>query len=304
MNSTEALQASLKNEREMFLNMLDSVIILDIGVIDVINENGRAHVTSSTFIKNHPIVYEDAEIIYPGNVNGSYATDCTGTACLIFIPKSCMPDTANLKLYIGSTSYNRSGVKIMPIGNGANNTVQTVFSNGGEYNIVGKIYSVQFTGSDVTFQRNDGRTSLTVDCEGQVYLSYHTNNGTYLINIEDGHITSSWLSKDKDRKWEDAFNEDGSRSLTLVNTSDTDNPLCSIAIDKDGNVNINGASINLNGDDKSFVTYDELKTAMDKLWAALTTTPIIGNGSPQSTWTGITGIDISASKTTTIKTGG
>ena len=237
MNSTEALQASLKNERERFLNMLDSVVILDIGVIDVINKNGRAHVTSSTFIKNRPVVYEDAEIIYPGNVNGSYATDCTGTACLIFIPKSCMPDTANLKLYIGSTSYNRSGVKVMPIGNGANNTVQTVFSNGGEYNIVGQTYSVQFTGADVTFQRNDGRTSLTVDCEGQVYLSYHTNNGTYLINIEDGHITSSWLSKNKDRKWEDTLNSDGSRSFVQSNPQDEESdPLFSFTIAADGTV--------------------------------------------------------------------
>lgn len=237
MNSTEALQASLKNERERFLNILDSVVILDIGVIDVINENGRAHVTSSTFIKNRPVVYEDAEIIYPGNVNGSYATDCTGTACLIFIPKSCMPDTANLKLYIGSTSYNRSGVKVMPIGNGANDTVQTVFSNGGEYNIVGQIYSVQFTGADVTFQRNDGRTSLTVDCEGQVYLSYHTNNGTYLINIEDGHITSSWLSKDKDVEWIDSLNSDGSRSFTQINPQQqSDNVLFSFSVATDGMV--------------------------------------------------------------------
>lgn len=242
MNSTEALQASLKNGREMFLNMLDSVIILDIGVIDVINENGRAHVTSSTFIKNHPVVYEDAEIIYPGNVNGSYATDCTGTACLIFIPKSCMPDTANLKLYIGSTSYNRSGVKVMPIGNGANDTVQTVFSNGGEYNIVGKIYSVQFTGADVTFQRNDGRTSLTVDCEGQVYLSYHTSDGTYLINIENGHVTSSWLSKEKDVEWIDSLNSDGSRSFTQINPQQqSDNVLFSFSVAADGTVSFTTA---------------------------------------------------------------
>ena len=112
MNSTDALQASLKNARETFLNMLDSIVILDIGVIKEIKENGRAYVTSSTFIKGHPVVYEDAEIIYPGNVNGCYATSCAGSACLIFIPKSCMPDSANLKLYIGSTSYNLSLIHI------------------------------------------------------------------------------------------------------------------------------------------------------------------------------------------------
>lgn len=242
MNSTETLQATLKNEREKFLNILDSVVILDIGVIDTIDENGRAHITSSTFIKGYPIVYEDAEIIYPGNMNGSYATNCTHAACLIFIPKSCMPNTSNLKLYVGSTSYNRSGVKAMPIGNGANNTVQTAFSNGGEYNIVGQTYSVQFTESDVTFQRNDGRTSLTIDCKGQVYLSYHTNNGTYLVNIEDGCISSSWLSQNKDRKWVDTLNSDGSRSFTQINPQQqSDNVLFSFTIAADGTVSFNTA---------------------------------------------------------------
>lgn len=237
MNSTDALQASLKNAREVFLNMLDSIVILDIGVINEIKENGRAYITSSTFIKGHPVVYEDAEIIYPGNVNGSYATACAGTACLIFIPKSCMPDTSNLKLYIGSTSYNRSGVKAMPIGNGNNNTVQTAFGIGGMYSITGQTYTIQFTEEDVTFQRSDGRTTLSIDCEGQVYLSYTTNNGTYLVNIEDGHITSSWLSKEKDRKWVDTLNSDGSRSFTQINPQQqSDNVLFSFSVDADGAV--------------------------------------------------------------------
>lgn len=237
MNSTDALQASLKNARETFLNMLDSIVILDIGVIKEIKEDGRAYVASSTFIKGHPIIYEDAEVIYPGNVNGCYATSCAGSACLIFIPKSCMPDSANLKLFLGSTSYNRSGVKVMPIGNGTNNTVQTAFGNGGMYNITGQTYTVQFTDKDITFQRNDGRTTLSIDCEGQVYLSYRTNNGTYLINIEDGHITSSWLSKEKDVEWIDSLNSDGSRSFTQINPQQqSDNVLFSFSVAADGTV--------------------------------------------------------------------
>lgn len=252
MNSTDALQASLKNARETFLNMLDSIVILDIGVIKEIKEDGRAYVASSTFIKGHPVIYEDAEVIYPGNVNGCYATSCAGSACLILIPKSCMPDSSNLKLYIGSTSYNRSGVKVMPIGNGTNNTVQTAFGNGGMYNITGQTYTVQFTDKDITFQRNDGRTTLSVDCEGQVYLSYRTNNGTYLINIEDGYITSSWLSKEKDVEWIDSLNSDGSRSFTQINPQQqSDNVLFSFSVAADGTVSFTvaqGLTLETKGD--------------------------------------------------------
>jgi len=83
----------------------------------------------------------------------------------------------------------------------------------------------------------------------------------------------------------------------------------SIYMDKDGKILLKGQEINLNGNSKQFVTWTELNTALSQfvtlLNTALTTTPIIGNGSPQSTWTGLpTNIDISAAKTTTIKTGG
>lgn len=77
----------------------------------------------------------------------------------------------------------------------------------------------------------------------------------------------------------------------------------------EGTLKINVAEkIELNGNDKNFVTWAELNSALStfltQLTTALTTTPIVGNGSAQ-TWTGLpTSIDISAAKTTTIVTGG
>lgn len=67
--------------------------------------------------------------------------------------------------------------------------------------------------------------------------------------------------------------------------------------------------IELNGNSKSFVTWNELNTALSnfltQLTTALTTTPIIGNGSPQEEWLGLpTQIDISGAKTTKVVTGG
>jgi hypothetical protein len=330
MNSADTLQAFFKNKREAFLNILDSIVILDIGVIDGVDLKGRAHVTSSTFLNNRPIIYEDAEVIYPGNANGCYMTNCVGMACLIFLPKSCMPNTSDLKLRIGATSYNRDGVKVMPIGNGSKNKVRTLFSEDGVFNLLGQIYSIQCTAGGVTFQRDDGTTALTVDETGQLYVTRQTNEGTLNINIEDTGITKTWLSKNKDVLWTDTLNTDGSRSFVQTNPNDPDNPLSSVTIAADGtisiltakdinlesqgdtgieltvngDVSVNAENINLNGDDKKLVTYAELNEAMQKLWTAMTTTPIAGNGSTQPTWTGITSIDISAAETSTIKTGG
>lgn len=75
-------------------------------------------------------------------------------------------------------------------------------------------------------------------------------------------------------------------------------------VDKDGNINVTGMkSMNLTtttGTGPShLVTFEELKAAMDTLYSALTTTPIYGNGAPQTTWTGLspaTKIDITAAK--------
>lgn len=389
MNSDDTLQAFLKNQRELFLNNLSSVGILDIGVIDSVNVEGRAHVTSSTFTNNRPIVYDDVEVIYPGNANGCFVTQCTGMACLIFIPKSCMPNVTDLKLRVGATSYNRDGIKVMPIGNGSNNKVRALFDAGGLYNVIGQEYTISYTEDAVSFQREDGTTSFTIDGTGQIYVCRQTDQGTLLINVEDTAVTQKWLSKDKDVLWTDTYNPDGSRSfvqsdpnneeedaepwfeethgpdgttvrkwlsknkdvrwvdtvnsdgirsIVQLNPDDEDNPLSQINIAADGSISIltakdvtfeakgdtgvdltvkgdvnlsaegdvsvDAANINLNGDSKRLVTYAELKTAMDKLWIAMTTTPIAGNGSLQPSWTGITSIDISASETQTIKTGG
>ena len=79
---------------------------------------------------------------------------------------------------------------------------------------------------------------------------------------------------------------------------------------KDGNLDVKtNGKIKLNGDDKQFVTWAELNAALTEfvtaLNLALTTTPIIGNGSPQTEWVDLPeSIDISDAKTTSVVTGG
>lgn len=309
--------------------MLETLTILDIGIIKTVNEDGRADVDSSSFINGKPINYKDAEVIYPGNTNGVYGSASPGMACLIFIPRSCMTRVSNLKLLVGATSYNRGGVKVMPIGNGVANTVQTMFTDGGEFGILGQAYQVQFNAYDIALQRKDGALAMAIDGKGQIYLNYKGTNCSYSISLEDGTLTKKWISANGNVEWDDTLNSNGSRTFVQRNPNDnSSDPLFSLTIADDGTLTLEGAAaqtltingdttitvdgdvkldadnIELNGNDKRLVTYAELKAAMDKLWVAMTTTPIAGNGSTQPSWTGITGIDISASETQTLKTGG
>ena len=79
-----------------------------------------------------------------------------------------------------------------------------------------------------------------------------------------------------------------------------------VKIDKDKKVRITGAaSIDLNGDSKRFVTWDELNTALQSHTHSAGSLVSTAPGSPV---TGVTGspvsLDISGAKTTSIKTGG
>ena len=335
MNSTDILKNAFRNEREVFLNTLSSYTIVDIGTIDSVDAKGRAHVTSSAFINNRPVVYEDAEVIFPGNANGSYATMCSGCTCLIFIPRSCMPDSNNQKIRFGATPYNRDGVKAMPIGSGVDNTVKPCINSDGSLTITTDNYSIQLAGDSIEYQKNDGSTSVSIDGQGQLYVLRQTDNGTYMRNIEDDSVKEIWQNSDKSVQWTETLLPDGSRDLLEEDMNNLveegGDPLLRITISKtgeiqfegavdtnftvkgdvnldvDGDVSVNATNIKLNGDSKRLVTYAELKAAMDKLWIAMTTTPIAGEGSPQPSWTGldpVRGIDISASETQTIKTGG
>ena len=329
MDSTDILKSALKNERELFLNNLSSFTILDIGTIVEV-KNGRALVHGSSFIGGQQTIYDDAEIIYPGNEGGAYVAESAGTPCLIFIPLSCMPSISNRNVQLRAASYDTDGVKVMPIGNAASALVKTWFNSGGIFSILSKIYSLAFDENSINLERRDSTASLSMDCRGGLHLIKQGEDSTHYIDDVDSSKTETWISKEKDVQWVDTLNSDGSRTFVQSdpNAEEGDDPLCSLTIAADGTVTltgkateqlnvigdtvvtvdgdakINADNIELNGNDKRLVTYAELKEAMDKLWIAMITTPIAGNGSTQPSWTGISSIDISASETRTIKTGG
>ena len=83
-------------------------------------------------------------------------------------------------------------------------------------------------------------------------------------------------------------------------------PLCVFNGDAKATVVVKDGKIELNGNDKQFVTWAELNQALTKFTTALVshTHNITSPGDPSGPAVGIPTIDISAAKTTTIVTGG
>lgn len=241
MNSIDILQGTLKNDQEMFLARLSTFAILDIGTIVSVKE-GRALVHGSSFIGGKQVVYQDAEIIFPGNIAGAYTADCAGTACLIFIPCSCMPDTVSKDVHIAALPYDRAGVKVMPIGNGFGAPVRTNLDSFGSFNISTAKYSISCKEDAIHIERNDAKASLSLDEDGGLHIIKQGDNGTFYCDVVDGSVETTWQSKDKDVQWVDTFNTDGSRSSVQNNPQDEDaDPLFSLTVDKEGAVIFNTA---------------------------------------------------------------
>ena len=81
-----------------------------------------------------------------------------------------------------------------------------------------------------------------------------------------------------------------------------ENGTTKIQIDASGNVKIDGAAIQLNGSSKEFVTHAELDAALQLMVTAINGALATKKDEPGSP--GTVTLDISAAKTTTIKTGG
>lgn len=234
MNAVSALQDSLKTDLELFRARLSSIVIVDIGTIESI-DNGRAVVHGSSFVGGQQTVFQDAEVIFPGNGAGVYKADCVGAVCLIFIPRSNMVDTVTRKVRFGSVSFDTDGVKVLPISNGVNDKVRVNRDAAGSQSINTDLYSALFSEGSASISRNDGLASAALDANGNLHVMRQGDNGTYYKDLLDGEIVTTWISKDKDVQWVDTLNSDGSRSLVQSDPRDSQSdPLFSITIAADG----------------------------------------------------------------------
>ena len=237
MNSTDMMKAAFKNDKELFLSVLGSIAIVDIGTIVEVRKDGRALVRGSSFIGGKQVEYQDAEIVFPGNSSGAFSVQCAGTPCLIFIPCSCMPSIEDKNVRLSAPVFNKDGVKVMPIGNAANDVVKTQINNMGLLNIMTHIYNVFFEEDCVSISKADDTSSACMDSNGDFHISRRGSDGTYNKDVLGDQVTETWASKDKDVFWTDTYLSDGSRSF--VQTDAEENVLFSLTVDADGTASVN-----------------------------------------------------------------
>lgn len=318
MTSDDMLKNLFKNNREMFLETLGSYILVDIGTIESVDKNGRARVLTNQYVANQRVIYQDVEVIYPGNPCGAYMAECSGSACLILFPYMCMPNTDTRKLRPSTVPYNKDGIKVMPIGNGSKSVVRHFINSAGEYSLSTAKYDIFFDKDTISLTQGDA-LSISKDAKGSLYLRHKDDQtGAFLFSLDKEGISRTYSSLNGDVIWEDVIKTDGTRTFTQKDGNDK--VLSKISISTDGAVTIESVKavtvkskedlvvntdgdIKMNGSTKHLVKYEDLNTALTKLYVAMTTTPIMGNGAPQPTWIGITGIDISAAKADSLLTG-
>ena len=205
MISEEALYASLNNNQRMFLDKLCLYTIVDIGIINSVTAEGRVTVTSSSYVSDKPLVYENVEIIYPGR----YIDKAEGAMGLIFVPKGCVPSITEQRIK-RNAKYRSEGIKVLPINNGVSNNVFTSFE-GDSFNIVGMTYRVQCSTDAITFQRTDGKSTIVVDGSGNVFISSNTYNRTI---DEEGIVTEYTGTGEDPITWVDTITPAGVRTFT------------------------------------------------------------------------------------------
>lgn len=225
-------------DEQVFRNFLSAYSIVDIGTIQYVYGN-KATVATSIFLKGKQVIYEDVEIIYPGNDQGVFGAASANSTCLIFIPRSCMPNVRDKKVKHGEVTFSKNGIKAMPIGNGTSNSIYTRYDNNGNMTIFTPTYNLTFSEEGVTLQRKDANASLTLNENGDLYLAKRGSDGVYRVTLENGQVQSKWTSKEQDVIWTDTLSSDGSRSF--VQTDGSNHVLFSFSIEADGTVAFNAA---------------------------------------------------------------
>lgn len=246
MTSDNIIKSLTTSEREIFEHTLQSFTILDIGTIESVDEKtGRATVRGNQIVNNRRVIYKDAEVIYPGNTGGVFRSECSSSACLIFIPATCIPDIQSGIIRRGAPAYSTEGVKVFPIGNGSTSLVQALFDSIGNFVITGDSRITRFT-EDFIESRKEGVSSVSHNMDGGFSLNFvntaeGATKGSLSRNIDTEGVTQVYTNKDGSVMWSDILDWSGTRQF--IQTDNNNKTLCSISIASDGTL-----SLSLDGD--------------------------------------------------------
>lgn len=269
---TDFFESIFRTPTRQFTDTLNMLSLIDIGTIDSVDVNGRATVTLNRVARGAPIQLKDIEVISIGNNSGAFTVDGAGCACLLFAPKTTIPNTKERKVDWTSPSYSKGGIKALPISNGRDLLVNACFSSDGSLNVSTADYSLNFSKDLISLTEQSG-LSMQINKESEISIYRRTqqsgilrfsvtNEGVYFSfsNTQDtsvyrGQLQDSGVftfSHIKPGSKEKVLNkisiaDDGSLTITAPgNISVSIGADGNIALKTDGTINVSASSINFN----------------------------------------------------------
>ena len=243
MTSDDLLASSFSTEREQLLLSLKSLSIVDIGFVERIYADGSVQVASNQYVGGQRVIYDHAELVFPGNQSSVFSADCSGCPCLIFIPRTCVPHINTRTVKDSSLIYDKAGTKVMPIGTNTKKAgVNANLDSLGNLHIYSNTYDVYFSKDSVSLSQGT-LLSLAKDAEGNLQI-YRKNEvgGKAVLALGDEGLVSQCVDTTGKVSWTNQINPDGTASLTLKNENgeDDDQDKIAVVIDTEGTVTLRG----------------------------------------------------------------
>lgn len=261
------LQSILKGQNVQQSEVLSRYHLIDLGCVQGYNADGTVNILSPYFMEGAPVSYEHVELLYIGTNAGCIAFNPEGCLCLLLKPYACIPDTTSMQIDNRESPHSNAGMKAIPITNGRQTALKTMFDGYGNFKMEGDGVSVNMTPSTTSLTMGDASMSFTNEgevskclCKGQLFIT-HANDGTtrtlrydtkgiaqYMMKVEaDGsytikrNATKAFQEADYDDLdaftdwlWVETYGVDG--SITKVLQKDADTPLLTHSVDAKGNV--------------------------------------------------------------------
>ena len=249
----EFLENMLRGPNDEIIDRLSMTCIVDLGIIESIDVNGRATVKSFRMVGDQQVVFSDVEVIGIGNLYGGITAYGGGGVCLILAPKTCMPVLSDGKINTSAVPFSKDGIKALPITNcqGLNTLVQ--FAADGSFIIQNDESTITISKDLVSISTDSGFVgSLSMGTD--LLLSRRTAvSGIYQYTLTDNGEVKSFVNSAGDSQYIFQLLDDGSYTIThnkLVPNQDPE-VLNQIQIKKNGATTItlpSEASLSIDAD--------------------------------------------------------
>lgn len=235
---TRFFEMLFRTPTNQFTDTLNMFMLVDIGIIEEVDVNGRASISLSKVRNGSPVQLKDVEVIGIGNNNGSFTVDGSGCPCLLFAPRTTMPNVKNTEVDWSAPSYSKGGIKALPISNGRDLLVNACFSSDGTLNIITDNYTLGFTKDLISLTEQIG-LSLQIDAEGDISLYRKTEqSGTLKFLMSDEGLQCVFKNSENTSSYTTQLTDGGEFIFSHIKPGTQEEVLNELTISDNGEITI------------------------------------------------------------------